>query len=145
MKLFSTRTDLRVRCGFLPQSEPREFESDHQLLHSWDFQDFLCRLGDRTDWGRVLLQTGHVSASITDAEMRRTRVQLHCQVTILNEVRELQESVRSCSCNALPKLLSTNSELIVECVMRATENGKKKKEKTTTKLSNIRLAFLHFK
>ena len=25
------------------------FLSDHQLLHSWDFHDVLCRLGNRMD------------------------------------------------------------------------------------------------
>ena len=49
-----------------------------------------------------------------------------------SQVRERQESVRSGSCNASSKLLSTkcvdknvNSGFTVECVMRATENGKK--------------------
>ena len=35
------------------------FLSDHQLLHSWDFHDVLCRLGNRMDCERVLhRQTG---------------------------------------------------------------------------------------
>ena len=34
-------------CGTMPQPEPREFRTDHLLLHSWDFHDVLCRLHSR--------------------------------------------------------------------------------------------------
>ena len=84
--------------------------------------------------------------------MCKNRLQLHCQDTFLNHVRDLQESVHSCSCNELPKLLSTNcvdeedvnSEFIVECLMHATENGKNECKTTTTKLSKIRVEFPHY-
>ena len=109
MKLFSTGSDLRIRCGCLPLPEP------------------------------------HVLATVTNSEMCKTRPQVHCQDTFLNQVQELQEFVRNCSCDALPKLQSTselrgqkkvNSEFIVECLMRATESGKKNEKNTKLSVEN---------
>ena len=36
------------RCAEKNKPAPREFRSDHLLLHCWDFHDVLCRLDNRT-------------------------------------------------------------------------------------------------
>ena len=91
------------------------------------------------------------SSAVTNSEKCKPRLQLHCQDTFLNQVRELKEFDSSCSCNAFTKIAehkqncvdktSTLSSL-KECVMRATENGKEKIKTTTKKLSKIRMDFL---
>ena len=81
------------------------FLSDHQLLHSWDFPR--CSVSSRPSHGlrtHSHRQTGHVW------ESARTR---RCARLVFSSTVKIRFSI--------------NSEVIVECVMRATENGKKKR------------------
>ena len=152
MKLFSTGPDPRIGRGFLPPPEPREFSVRSSALVQLGLPR--CSVSPRQSHELKTCSSptklGTCRPSITNSDMCKTRLQLYCQDTFLNHVRELHEFVRSCSCDDLPKLLSTNklhgqmkvnSKFIVENVMCATENLKKIK-KSTTKWSNIRVKFL---
>ena len=136
MKLFSTGLDLRIRCGFLPLLEHLEFLVRSSVLAHLGYPR--CSVSSRQLHElRTCSPPTKLGTCGRRSQTRRcVRVvfSLHCQKTFRNQVRELQEIVRSCSCDALPKLPSTkksgpknvNSEFIVECLMRVIENGKNK-------------------
>ena len=138
MKLFSTGLDMRIRCGFLPQLAPLEFLVRSSVLAQLGFPR--CSVSSRQlhELRTCSPPTKLGTCGLRSQTRRCVRLvfSLHCQFTFLIQVRELQEFARSCSCDTFPKLPSTNklcgpkknvnSEFIVECVMRATENRKNK-------------------
>ena len=123
------------------------FLSDHQLLHSWDFHDVLCRFGNRVNSERVLRRqnwaragTDHEHGDVQDSSS--LPLSRYVSQSGIGNCRSLSAVAHVTCCqncfaqtNCVDK--NVNSEFIVECVMRATENGKRKN--THTKLSNIRV------
>ena len=83
-----------------------------------------------TNWAPVSIDT--------NSYMCETRLQLQCQVTLLNQVQLRVTKIAGPKQNCVDK--DVNPGFIVECAMHTTENGKKEIT-TTTILSKIRVGF----
>ena len=168
-------TLLHRSCGSLPPPEPREVSggffhnpnlgnvlSDHQLLHSWDFHDSLCRLDSHVIWDvfsidkrstcsqrpqtrrrpvvprssarRVMSCPGIHQTTRRHENISRRRTHENPSTTGKKETRFVK------MCNCVDKI---NSEFIAERVMRVTENRKGSKKHQPLKLSKIRVEFPH--
>ena len=137
MKLFSTGLDLRIGCGFLPLPEPREFPVRSSALAQlgfprWSVSSWLSH-GLRTHshlQNRACVSIGTTSEMCDSSSAPLSRYVSQsgsgaagvCPQFLMLLSTKIAERTQNC----VDKNVS--SQFIVKCVVRATENGKKKSE-----------------